>query len=184
VVLNGSLTARLLVDTGATNTMISPTLAQQLRLDPRDTDIMPVQTANGVTLVPITKVQSMSVGGATAYDVDVSVHDAGLPGGLLGMSFLDNFQVSLNVTEGTMRLTTLTADAGETLYSGRPEAWWRSRFSFYRQAIASFETYLQEQRPNPQLKAKLEKSLRFFQQKLATLDYKATLAAVPRHWRY
>jgi clan AA aspartic protease (TIGR02281 family) len=184
VVLNDSLKARLLVDTGATDTVISQQLAQQLRLDPRDADIMPVSTANGVVLVPVTKVQSMSVGGATAHDVDVSVHDVGLPGGLLGMSFLDNFQVSINVTEGKMVLTTLAAVPGETPFRGRPEDWWRSRFRFYRQAIAGIETYLKDKKPAPPLRARLEKSLGFLQQKLAALERQATLAAVPRQWRY
>lgn len=181
--LNDSVKARLLLDTGATSTLISPALAQQLRLKPDDADLIPVQTANGSVLVPVTQVEAITVGGATVRDVDVVVHNAG-GDGLLGMSFLSNFQVTINAAEGKMLLKTLPNLPGVTLYGGRPEGWWKHQFRFYRDVIAAIEAH-PKQHPTSRLeKAQLEKTLRLFQQKLEALDRKATLAAVPRQWRY
>jgi hypothetical protein len=95
------------------------------------------------------------------------------------MSFLDNFQVTINTTAEIMTLSTLTPPPGETLYGGRSEDWWRRKFRFYRRQIVFLEEFLDKQ-PS----AKLTKSLRYFQAELNALERQASLAAVPRQWRY
>ena len=182
VLFNHTVTARLLLDTGATDTVLSPQVAQQLRLDTQNADIIPVMTANGPTLVAALQIASMSVGKATAYNVEVSVHPTGQPGGLLGMSFLNNFQFSIQ--KDHLVLTPYTTRAGEVPSESLSESWWRGRFRFYRQVLNDIDAYLKSQQITAADRARLEKSQGFFQQKLADLERKASFASVPRHWRY
>ena len=181
VVLDNFLQSQLLVDTGATFTVISKAMARRLALNLDNAAVIPLQSVSGVFLAPLTKVKSITVGEAIAHDVEVVVHDIAQDGtgGLLGMSFLDNFQVTINTTAEIMILSTLTPPSGETLYGGRPEDWWRRKFRFYRRQIVFLEEFLGKQ-PS----AKLTKSLRYFQAELDALDRQASLAAVPRQWRY
>ena len=181
VVLDNFLQSQLLVDTGATFTVISKALARRLALNLDNAAVIPLQSVSGVFLAPLTKVKSITVGEAIAHDVEVVVHDIAQDstGGLLGMSFLDNFQVTINTTTEIMTLSTMTPPPGETLYGGRSEDWWRRKFRFYRRQIVFLEEVLGKQ-PS----AKLSKSLRYFQAELDTLDRQASLAAVPRQWRY
>jgi clan AA aspartic protease (TIGR02281 family) len=181
VVVDRFLTSRLLVDTGATFTVISTAMARQLALNLDNAALIPLQSASGVFLAPLTKVKSIAVGDAIAQDVEVVVHDIapGNTGGLLGMSFLDNFQVTINTTVEIMTLSPLLPPPGETLYGGRPEDWWRRKFRFYRRQIEALEEVLAK-KPS----AKLTRSLRYLQTELEGLEHQASLAAVPRHWRY
>jgi clan AA aspartic protease (TIGR02281 family) len=180
VVVDQFLKSHLLVDTGATFTVISTAMARQLALNLDNAALIPLQSASGVFLAPLTKVKSIAVGDAVAQDVEVVVHDIGqgITGGLLGMSFLDNFQVTINTTVERMTLSPLTTPPGETLYGGRPEDWWRRKFRFYRQQIEALEEVLAK-KPS----AKLTRSLRYLQTELETLERQASLAAVPRQWR-
>lgn len=180
VLLDGFLKSQLLVDTGAEVTMISKELAQQLGLDMDNAAILQLQSVSGAFPAPLTKVKSITVGGATVRDVEVIVHD--MPGnhkGLLGMSFLDNFHVSISTEKKEMSLTALSDIPGTKLYDGHPEDWWKHKFRFYRRQIANIETEL-KRRPSPTS----EKNLRYFQMELETLERKASYAAIPQHWRY
>ncbi|MCZ6873362.1 MAG: aspartyl protease family protein [bacterium] len=181
VVLDGFLTSRLLVDTGATLTVISTATARQLGLNLTDAAVIPLQSVSGQFFAPLTKVRSMTVGDATVRDVEVVVHDIASGGGtgLLGMSFMDNFQVTVNAAEETMILTELSNASGGRLYGGHPKDWWRRKFRYYRRQIEAIEAYLQRQATN-----QYDKTLRYFRTELIALDRKATQAAVPRHWRY
>ena len=71
------------------------------------------------------------------------------------MSFLDNFQVTINHGRAHEPLTLTPA---ETLYGGRPEDWWRRKFRFYRRQIEALEEVLGK-KPS----AKLTRSLRYLQ---------------------
>jgi hypothetical protein len=85
----------------------------------------------------------------------------------------------MNVAAGTMTLTALAASPGEALYGGHAEDWWRRKFRFYRRQIGLLEAYLSKP-SSPEF----AKTLRYFQAELMALDHQASLAAVPRHWRY
>ena len=179
--LNGFVRAPLVVDTGASFTVISTASARRLGLDLKRAAVIPMQSVSGTFLARLTKVRSLSVGGATVDDVEVIVHDMS-PGehvGLLGMSFLDNFQVTISAASHVMRLTPLHQDASAELFGGKPEEWWKRKFSFYRQQLAQIEAYLASN-PMPEL----EHTRRYFRNELASLERRASRAAVPRKWRY
>jgi clan AA aspartic protease (TIGR02281 family) len=179
--LNGFVQAPLVVDTGAAFTVISTASARRLGLDLQQAAVIPMQSVSGPFLARLTKVRSISVGGATVDDVEVIVHDTS-PGenvGLLGMSFLDSFQVTISAASNAMRLTPLYQDTSSAWFGGKPEDWWKRKFRFYRQQLAQIDAYLASN-PLPEL----EQTRWYFRAELASLERRASRAAVPRKWRY
>jgi clan AA aspartic protease (TIGR02281 family) len=179
--LNGFVHVPLMVDTGASFTVISTQTAQRLGLNLERAAMIPMQSASGPFLAHLTKVRSMKVGDAAVKDVEVVVHDIspGREQGLLGMSFLDHFNVTIHTLQDAMNLKPLDQVAGMSLYGGKPQSWWQSRFRFYRQQVSLIDAYL-ARRDSSQL----EQSRRYFRSELAMLERRARLASVPRAWRY
>lgn len=81
---------RFLVDTGASDIVLSPADARRLGFVPGDLTFDRIyQTANGMGRGAQVTLQSISVGGIRFRDVIASVNDAAMSESLLGMSFLD-----------------------------------------------------------------------------------------------
>ncbi len=179
--INGFVRVPLIVDTGASLTVISTATAKRLGLNLDRAAMIPMRSASGVFLAHLTKVRSMRVGDAAAKDVEVIVHDIspGREQGLLGMSFLDHFNVTIHSLQETMSLKPLDQVAGTPLYGGKPQSWWRRKFRFYRRQMSLVDTYLAKRSSS-----QLEQSRRYLQSELATLERRASLASVPRDWRY
>ena len=95
-----SITARLLLDTGATVTTISETLAAQLGIGPADVQSGRSTVADGRSVGSFNfKADSLAVAGHSLPGADMSI----LPGsggkshdGLLGMNYLKNFRYHVN----------------------------------------------------------------------------------------
>jgi clan AA aspartic protease (TIGR02281 family) len=108
VMLNKTVPAKLVVDTGATYTMISAAMARELSIDPQQTQrTMPFQTANGVIQAPLTNLESITVGGMEIKNLTAAIHDA-VPSaqvsGLLGLNFLSNFRLDIDTDKGILHL--------------------------------------------------------------------------------
>jgi aspartyl protease family protein len=106
--LNKTVPAKLVVDTGATYTMISAAMARELSIDPQQTQrTMPFQTANGVIQAPLTNLESVTVGGMEIKNLTAAIHDA-VPSaqvaGLLGLNFLSNFRMDIDTDKGILHL--------------------------------------------------------------------------------
>jgi aspartyl protease family protein len=106
--LNGKTPVKLILDTGASFTMISSATAKQLDIDtnqnPRS---MPFQTANGMIQAALINLDSISVAGLELKNLTAAVHD-GLPdsevAGLLGLNFLTNFRLDIDSEKGIVHL--------------------------------------------------------------------------------
>ncbi len=185
VELNGSVKARFLVDTGAAMTVISSELAQRLSLNPNNTWFVGIQGVSGSDWAFLSKVRSIAVGDATVSDLDVYVYDAG-EDGILGMTFLGEFEFNINVAEKKLILAERNEAPGVLMYGGFPEHWWRSKFGLYRSVVESIKEYRSMARTYEEKEAELQasRSLRHFQSELNTLERKASAAAVPRDWRH
>jgi len=109
VKLNEERMVRLILDTGATMTVLSTDIAIQLGIlsDP-ESRLTTVNTAGGSVQVTLTHLQTIRVGDAMAHHIAVAIHDLpdAQPGvdGLLGMSFLKHFLVTLDSTNGQLHL--------------------------------------------------------------------------------
>jgi len=109
VVLNGSLKTYMLMDTGATFTVVTPRIARELglRLDPHSPRI-PLMTANGYITAHLARLNSLKVGSAEVQSLIVAVlKSSPTPQmeGLLGLNFLNQFDTTI---DSGRRLLTLT----------------------------------------------------------------------------
>lgn len=85
--VNGKST-RFLIDTGATTVTLPAGLARAAGIDYAKGQRGGVQTANGVAAAYRVRVDTITVGDITLYQVDAIVLETGLDSALLGMSFL------------------------------------------------------------------------------------------------
>ena len=101
-------TKRLALDTGATYVIIPWDVAELLGYNPElSKERVTMITASGVESAPVIELKSISVLGKKAFKVRSIVHD--LPqksyvDGLLGLSFLKNFELKINFKEGELEL--------------------------------------------------------------------------------
>lgn len=107
--LNGARDARLIVDTGAEITVLSHAVALDAGLLPSQTvATVTLNTAGGSVRADVFRVGSVSLGDAEVRNVTAAVHDlsdapAGIDG-LLGLTFLDRFLVTLDMQKGELHL--------------------------------------------------------------------------------
>lgn len=101
VVINDRVPARMLVDTGATSMKISVGLLNQLeQYGSSDTKKIRVLTAGGIVEGRELTLEKVELGGAVRYNVKAAFTDEKFdaPGydGLLGMSFLSGFRMTID----------------------------------------------------------------------------------------
>jgi clan AA aspartic protease (TIGR02281 family) len=106
--LNGKASAKLIVDTGASYTMISSAKAKELGIDLEATRrTIPFHTANGIIQAPLADLESVTVGGMEVKNLTAAIHDA-LPNtrvtGLLGLDFLSQFRMDIDTQKGVLHL--------------------------------------------------------------------------------
>ncbi len=97
VTLNRTAQAFMLLDTGASYTVVSRRLATSLSLN--ETSRATISTANGLINVALARLGSIKVGAAEALNLTVAIHDISTnanPGGLLGLDFLSRFHTSID----------------------------------------------------------------------------------------
>ena len=107
--LNGTRDAKLILDTGAEISLLSHDVVLDLGLFPTSTTpTVTLNTVSGTARADVVIIESMAVGAAEAHHVAVAVHDLpeAPPGvdGLLGLTFLNKFVVTLDPQHGTLYL--------------------------------------------------------------------------------
>lgn len=104
---NETIQARMLLDTGASVTTISPQLANRLGIRPEHTSRSVGRVADGSFITAYnTVVDYMQVGPKTKHSVEVAVLPMNGPAmgfdGLLGMNFLGDFRYHVNMGNQTI----------------------------------------------------------------------------------
>ncbi len=104
VLLNNTLKTKLILDTGASFTMISKATARKLNIRTNGVQTVKIMTGSGYINAPLVKIPEIEVKGLIVRNVDAIVAD--LPvhtsgdsheiAGLLGLSFLENFRISID----------------------------------------------------------------------------------------
>lgn len=86
------------VDTGASVVAIPPSIAQRAGVSTAGASMVPMHTANGTVNVPLVEVSEITAGDVRRDHVRAVVQEvvAGKPVGLLGMSFLGNYRVTVD----------------------------------------------------------------------------------------
>ncbi len=99
---------RLLIDTGASLTVLDSAAAQLLGLDEFDAlQRMQMNTANGVTEALLYRIDSMALGVFAVSSIDIAVveHlDINGASGLLGMNFLEHFEFRIDQSDAQLFL--------------------------------------------------------------------------------
>jgi clan AA aspartic protease (TIGR02281 family) len=110
-VINGRVTARLMVDTGASATVLYEKVSDALKLDPKDmTAVSDVALGDGRTVqAKEVRLDSITVGKSSVKGATALVMPGGSAGidGLLGMSFLSHFVVRVDSANGKLILESL-----------------------------------------------------------------------------
>jgi predicted aspartyl protease len=110
ILANGNIAGRLIVDTGASITILGPDIVKALRLTvPADAARVSFRLADGrLVQHPIVRLASLRVGDMTVEDLDVALGERSGPGdGLLGQNFLRHFCVSIEPARGRLVLDSL-----------------------------------------------------------------------------
>jgi hypothetical protein len=126
IVVNGQVNGRLVVDTGASITMLGSDIVKALGLSiPADAPRVSVRVADGRLLErPIVRLASLRVGDMTVENLDVVIGDrVGAGDGLLGQNFLRHFRVSIEPERSRIVLDTGRPAAPPRIV-GKPNRIW------------------------------------------------------------
>jgi aspartyl protease family protein len=98
VIINGSKSFEMLLDTGASITTITPTMEKELKI--KSEQIVPIATAGGIIQSGLAKVESIQAGDLQVDNILVSLSSS-LNFGLLGQNFYSNYDIIIkeNVIE-------------------------------------------------------------------------------------
>jgi predicted aspartyl protease len=107
VKINGGGSAQLMLDTGASVTVINPRVLAGMGIGSSEALRGSVKGATGSADVLFVPVASIEVGGARSGPLRVAAHDVdlGQGDGLLGRDFLDQFTVNIDSSAGVVTLS-------------------------------------------------------------------------------
>ena len=105
--INGATPATLMLDTGATRTVINPKVLESVGVNYRDAQRGSIRGVTGEAPVLAVRVESIEASGARSGPLLVVAHDTGFGqgDGLLGRDFLDQFSVNIDNAAGLVTLT-------------------------------------------------------------------------------
>ncbi|MBS3906423.1 MAG: retroviral-like aspartic protease family protein [Syntrophaceae bacterium] len=186
VVLNGRAKQYFIVDTGASFTLISRQIANELDIPINETTpFIRVASVSDVMLTPLVTLRSIQVGKAEVENVDTLVYTMPTYQGLLGNSFLNKFKVVIDSLNGKMTLFPMQGTPSPDRPGGYSRDYWIGQFRFYnrnleelRRLKASYESRGTRSELN-----RINNAIRYFEGQLSELERKASFAGVPRNWR-
>ena len=104
--LNGTVSGPMLVDTGSSYCVLTRGTARRLGLRSARAGSIPVATANGQVAADFVQIDAMRLEDADLAHVDAVVMDAVEPPliGIVGLSYLSHFRMSVDFGQQTLRL--------------------------------------------------------------------------------
>jgi clan AA aspartic protease (TIGR02281 family) len=186
VVLNGRSKQYFIVDTGASFTLISRQIANEMGIPINDqTPFIRVASVSDVMLTPLVTLRSIQVGKAEVENVDTLVYNMPSYQGLLGNSFLNKFKVVIDSINGKMTLFPMQGIPSPDRPGGYMKEYWIGQFRFYNRNLEELRrlkaTY--ESRGSRAELNRINNAIRYFEGQLSELERKASFAGVPRNWR-
>ncbi len=104
-IINDDVETELMIDTGASFTVINQTLLNSLNTPPNYLGTLQVNTANGVIEAQRYQLESFQIGQQRISNFEVLVIENHAGYGLLGMNFLENFKFNINQQVNELELT-------------------------------------------------------------------------------
>jgi aspartyl protease family protein len=101
--INERATGRFLVDTGATNVLLTRQDAEAAGIRYKEGPRSVAQTANGLAYFHSVRLNSLRIGNLSISGIDAAVSDNPLPFGLLGMSFLNRVEMKREGDQLTLK---------------------------------------------------------------------------------
>ncbi len=186
VILNGRAKQYFIVDTGASFTLISRQIANELGIPINETTpFIRVASVSDVMLTPLVTLRSVRVGKAEVENVDALVYTMPTYQGLLGNSFLNKFKVVIDSLNGKMTLFSMQGMPSPERPGGFTRDYWVGQFRFYnrnledlRRLKANYESRGARTELN-----RINNAIRYFEGQLNELERRASFAGVPRNWR-
>jgi hypothetical protein len=145
-VFNGSVTAPLAIDTGAPETLISPSLAKKLGLFEKDQGRLLIRVGGIGGSQPAMRsiVDRIEVGGAVSRFVPVIVSKSISKSfeGLLGLDFVSSFAVTIDSKKNKVIFEELPLDAEHP--GGHDQEWWTGLFKEFASSRSEWKNYREE----------------------------------------
>ena len=186
IVLNGRAKQYFIVDTGASFTLISRQIANELGIPINETTpFIRVASVSDVMLTPLVTLRSIQVGKAEVENVDALVYTMPTYQGLLGNSFLNKFKVVIDSLNGKMTLFSMQGTPSPERPGGYSRDYWIGQFRFYNrnlEELRKLKTNYESRGSRAELN-RINNAIRYFEGQLSELERKASFAEVPRNWR-
>jgi clan AA aspartic protease (TIGR02281 family) len=186
VVLNGRTKQYFIVDTGASFTLISRQIANELGIPINDqTPFIRVTSVSDVILTPLVTLRSIQVGKAEVENVEALVYTMPSYQGLLGNSFLNKFKVVIDSLNGKMTLFSMQGIPSPDRPGGYMKEYWIGQFKFYHRNLEELRRLKAnyESRGSQTELTRINNAIRYFEGQLNELERRASFAGVPRNWR-
>jgi clan AA aspartic protease (TIGR02281 family) len=184
-VLNGRVTARLMLDTGASLITLTEEIGNKLGISPYSGSAeLPFNTAGGEDWMPLVALEMVAVGSAETRLVEASInsHIKEIDG-LLGMSFLGDFRFEIDRTNKRLTLKPPQSQ-NELVWDGKPGNWWKSRFEHYDTTIKGYSSRASFLQRRGHAKApNMQKTVEFYKDLRQKLETRASISGLPGRFR-
>jgi hypothetical protein len=193
VTFNNSVTAPLLLDTGAPGLTISPKLADRLGLINEEDQNLLIMTGGigGSAPAMLAIVERVNVGDAYAEFLPATITE--IPSdafeGLVGMDFMANYRIGIDNDKHVITFDELPLQSDRP--GGHDESWWRSHFRSLLNLRDAWNDYLKEVSNTHMTSSEADKVLRIVKGQSSEankiyrkLESYAREKAVPIAWRH
>ncbi|HEY8154528.1 MAG TPA: TIGR02281 family clan AA aspartic protease [Myxococcota bacterium] len=184
VLVDGTVNAPFLVDTGATDVLIPASLAKRLGIQTGpETRSKSYRTANGIVTQATVMLRSVDLGGAVVENVPASISPS-MEIGLLGLSFFNHFTYHIDAAAGVLTLVPNDLAESGAILGGRSEAQWRAEYQDLHARIEAVDQeYTRKSTSKAREREHLEQQRAALLADLALLESEADRARVPMRWR-
>ena len=184
VLLNGTVPAELVVDTGATLIILSDRIGKLLGIHPNSNlPKLEMSTAGGKIKSPLFVLDSLKIGEAEVFNVEASTNPhMGKMDGLLGMAFLGEFKMEIDRENSELILKPLGSPEDE-LWDGKNEKWWKKKYETYARALRQLQRNIYQARGDVQKSMKIKKRIQHYEKLHKALERRADRASLPKEYR-
>ncbi len=184
VLLNGTVKADLIVDTGATMIILSDRIGKRLGIHPRSNlPKIEMTTAGGKLETPLFVLDSLKIGEAEVFNVEASTNPhMGKMDGLLGITFLGEFRMEMDRENSELILKPLGSPEDE-LWDGKNGAWWKKKYKAYSGNLRQLQRAAHQGGSDVRKTMEIKRLITHYEKLHEGLESRADLANLPKKYR-